>query len=108
MPTEVLPIQTPDVSEETRTPPPYQVVLLDDQDHTYDYVIELLGHVFGYGLQTAFRMAQEVDATGRCSVFKGALEQAEFKRDKIHGYGADWRIERCKGSMSAYLEPLEA
>ncbi len=105
MPTEVLP--KADVSEETRLQPPYHVVLLDDQDHTYDYVIEMLGKIFGHARETAFRMAREVDTAGRCAVFTGSLEEAEFKRDKIHGYGADWRIARCAGSMSATLEPAE-
>ena len=32
-------------------------------------------------------------------------EQAMFARDQIHGYGADWRMENSKGSMSAIIEP---
>ena len=107
MPTKVIPVETPDVSEKVQLHPRYQVVLLDDQDHTYEYVIEMLGAIFGHGVQKAFRMAQEVDATGRCPVFTGTLEEAEFKRDKVHGYGADPRIPRCAGSMSATLEPID-
>lgn len=95
------------VSEETRLQPPYHVVLLDDQDHTYEYVVEMLGAVFGHGRRTAFEMAREVDTRGRAVVFTGPLEQAEFKRDRIHGYGADWRIPRCAGSMSAEIEAAE-
>jgi ATP-dependent Clp protease adaptor protein ClpS len=105
MPTEVLPRE--DVEKVTKLQPPYHVVLLDDQDHTYEYVIEMLGKLFGHGRDKAFQMAQEVDAAGRCNVYTGSLEQAEFKRDQIHGYGADWRIPRCKGSMSAIVEPSE-
>ena len=105
MPTEVLPRE--DVEKVTKLQPPYHVVLLDDQDHTYEYVIEMLGKLFGHGRDKAFQMAQEVDAAGRCNVYTGSLEQAEFKRDQIHGYGADWRISRCKGSMSAIVEPSE-
>jgi len=52
------------------------------------------------------RRALVVDGTGRVIVWTGDLEKAEFKRDQIHAYGADWRIPRCKGSMSAILEPL--
>jgi ATP-dependent Clp protease adaptor protein ClpS len=33
---------------------------------------------------------------------------AEFARDQIHGYGPDWRMPKCKGSMSAILEPAAA
>ena len=105
MPTEVIPHI--DLDQETQLQPPYHVVLLDDQDHTYEYVIEMLGKVFGYGRDKAFQMAQEVDAAGRCNVYTDSLERAEFKRDQIHGYGADPRIPRCVGSMSAIVEPAE-
>jgi ATP-dependent Clp protease adaptor protein ClpS len=30
---------------------------------------------------------------------------AEFARDQIHAYGADPRLPRSKGSMTAVLEP---
>ncbi len=82
-------------------------MLLDDDDHTYDYVIEMLGKVFGHGVQKSMLMAKEVDTSGRVIVDTTSLERAEFKRDQIHAYGADWRIPRCKGSMSASIEPAE-
>jgi ATP-dependent Clp protease adaptor protein ClpS len=107
MPTEVIPHVEVDRAEETRLQPPYHVILLDDDDHTYEYVIEMLGRIFGYAVPKAFEMARTVDTAGRCVVFTGSLEQAEFKRDKIHGYGADPRIPRCQGSMSAVLEKAE-
>lgn len=103
MPTEVIPIEK--LKEKTQLQPPYNVILHDDDDHSYDYVIEMLQKLFGHDLPTAFKMAVEVDSTGRVIVFTGALEKAEFKKDQIHAYGADWRIPRCKGSMSASLEP---
>lgn len=87
--------------------PRYHVVLLDDDDHSYEYVVEMLGKVFGHGPVKAFQMAEEVDTTGRVIVETTTLERAEFKRDQIHTYGADWRIERCKGSMSATIEPAD-
>ncbi len=85
--------------------PPYHVILHDDDDHTYEYVIEMLGKLFGHGLTKAFVMAREVDATGRVIVDTTTKERAELKRDQIHAYGADWRLERCKGSMRATIEP---
>lgn len=97
----------PEVTEETRLQPPYHVVLLDDNDHTYEYVIEMLRRIFGYQHGRAFEMAREVDTSGRCIVYTGSLEQAEFKRDQIHSFGPDRRIPRCAGSMSAELEPAE-
>lgn len=87
--------------------PRYNVVLLDDDDHTYEYVIEMLRKLFGHSHETAFQMACEVDNAGRVIVDTTSKERAELKRDQIHAYGADWRIPRCKGSMSAIIEPAE-
>ena len=86
--------------------PRYHVVLLDDNDHTYDYVIEMLMQLFNHSREQAFLMACEVDAQGRVIVDTTTLERAELKRDQIHGYGADWRIPHCMGSMSACIEPV--
>ena len=81
------------------------VVLLDDDDHTYDYVIEMLCKLFFKTVEEAYRNAVEVDSAGRTIVMTCEKEAAEYARDQIHGYGADWRMPKCKGSMSAVLEP---
>ena len=101
------PVVTEDVKEDVKLQPPYHCILLDDDDHTDEYVIDMLGRIFGYGREKSFGMARQVDSQGQCIVYTGSYEQAEFKRDKIHGFGADWRIPRCAGSMSAILEPSE-
>src|SRR3981189_2515742 len=80
--------------------PLYRVVLLDDDDHTYDYVIEMLQKIFIFTLDEAYRHAEEVDRCGRTILITCELPQAEFARDQIHAYGPDWRLERSKGSMS--------
>jgi ATP-dependent Clp protease adaptor protein ClpS len=85
--------------------PLYHVVLLDDNDHTYDYVIEMLQKLFIFSLQEAFLHAQEVDTCGRTIIITCEKPQAEFAQDQIHAYGADPRLARSKGSMSAILEP---
>ena len=78
---------------------------MDDDDHTYDYVIEMLQKIFIFSSEQALQHAQEVDATGRTVVITCELAEAEFGRDQIHAYGADWRLSRSKGSMSAVIEP---
>ena len=100
-------ITRPVQKEEQKTEglPPYNVVLLDDDDHSYEYVILMLKRIFGHSIEKAYEMAQEVDATGRVIVATTNLEQAELKRDQIHAFGPDPLIPRCKGSMSATIEP---
>jgi ATP-dependent Clp protease adaptor protein ClpS len=94
-----------DAIENPVSVPMYNVVLMDDDDHSYDYVIEMLIQLFNHSNETAYRMACEVDASGRVVVETTYKERAELKRDQIHSYGSDWRIPRCKGSMSAIVEP---
>jgi ATP-dependent Clp protease adaptor protein ClpS len=85
--------------------PLFHVVLLDDNDHTYDYVIEMLQKIFIFTMEQAYRHAEEVDRCGRTILITCELAQAEFARDQIHAYGPDWRLPRSKGSMSAIVEP---
>jgi ATP-dependent Clp protease adaptor protein ClpS len=102
MPTVLPEIET---SQREELTPLYNVVLLDDDEHTYDYVIEMLTKLFLLSKADAFRHAVEVDTMGRTIVLTCELPQAEFARDQIHGYGADWRMAQSKGSMSAIVEP---
>ena len=85
--------------------PPYNVVLLDDDEHSFEYVILMLKTLFGHPPEKGYKMAVEVDATGRVVVATTNLEQAELKRDQIQAFGPDPFIPRCKGSMSATIEP---
>jgi ATP-dependent Clp protease adaptor protein ClpS len=71
-------------------------------------VIFMLKKIFGYSIEKGYKMALEVDATGRVVVATTHLEQAELKRDQIQAFGPDPLIPRCKGSMSATVEPADA
>jgi ATP-dependent Clp protease adaptor protein ClpS len=90
-----------------RRQPRYHVVLVNDDDHTYEYVIEMLAALFNHPLETGFKMAKQVDEEGRSIVLTTSLEHAELKQEQIHAYGPDPRLERCQGSMTAELEPAE-
>src|ERR1041385_9123508 len=94
-----------EVVEHEAIVPLYRVVLLDDNDHTYDYVIEMLQKIFIFTLDQAYRHAEEVDRAGRTVLITCELREAEFARDQIHAYGPDWRLPRSQGSMSAVIEP---
>jgi ATP-dependent Clp protease adaptor protein ClpS len=93
------------VTNQEELVPLYRVVLLDDDDHTYDYVIEMLQKIFIFSMDQAYRHAEEVDTAGRTVLITCELPEAEFARDQIHAYGPDWRLPRSKGSMSAVVEP---
>ena len=94
-----------EILERERLVPLYRVVLLDDNDHTYDYVIEKLQKIFIFTLDQANRHAEEVDRAGRTVLITCELREAEFARDQIQASGPDWRLPRSQGSMSAIVEP---
>jgi ATP-dependent Clp protease adaptor protein ClpS len=97
----------PGTKPQPRTDQPWlwSVVLLDDDDHSYEYVIEMMQTIFASPLPKAFEVAKRVDTAGRAVCLITHKEHAELKRDQILAFGPDKRIARCKGSMSAIIEP---
>jgi len=97
----------PKQKEETKTKrqPPYNVILMNDDDHTVDYVVTLCQKIFGYPVEKGLKIAKEVHEKGRCIIWTGTLELAELKQEQIHAIGPDPQIKRCKGSMTCVLEP---
>lgn len=98
-------VTIPQQAPRKRRQPLYHVVLLDDDDHTYAYVVGMLRKIFGMTAEEAFIKACEVDGTKRVILDTTTLERAELKRDQIQAFGRDWRVPRCCGSMSAIIEP---
>ncbi len=99
------PVVIEDEKTERRFAPQYHVILHDDDEHSYDYVILMLQKLFGKSLQDAGAHAVEVDTTGVTVVDTTTLERAELKRDQIRSYGADPLITASGGSMHASIEP---
>ncbi len=85
----------------------YHVILLDDNDHTVPYVVEMLMKIFGFSEEKAYFHTVEVDTKGNTRLITCGLPEAERKRDQIHAYGRDYRLPRCLGSMAALIEPAE-
>src|ERR1044071_7395743 len=96
----------PETEDETsdQLQPLYHVILLNDDDHTYDYVIEMLEKIFGFSESKALSHAVEVDTKGMTILLTCELEKAEHKRDLIHSYGPDWRLARSLGSEAAVVD----
>jgi len=105
--TTTLPEEKVDEEVKTRRQPPYHVILLNDDDHSFEYVIYMMKQLFGHPQERGFQIAKTVDTKGRAIVCTTSLERAELKRDQIHAFGPDPLIPRCKGSMSAEIEPAE-
>src|SRR6056297_2369397 len=89
-----------------RKQPRYNVVLWDDSDHSYEYVVLMMKRLFHHPIETGYQIAKQVDNGGRAICLTTTMEHAELKRDQIHAFGKDELIARCKGSMTATIEPV--
>jgi ATP-dependent Clp protease adaptor protein ClpS len=97
----------PEVTNEpqTRRLPPYNVVILNDEEHTFPYVIELLTKLFRHSLPRAEELTVRIDKTGRAVVYTTHKELAELKRDQVLAYGPDPLCEGSRGPLRCYVEP---
>ncbi len=93
--------------EETKTKrqPPYNVVIVNDEEHTFEYVIELLTKIFRHPLKMAETLTWRIHKTGRSVVFTTHKELAELKREQVVSYGPDHRLKASKGPLRCYIEP---
>jgi Zn-dependent protease/ATP-dependent Clp protease adapter protein ClpS len=94
-------------AEDGGEPADTNIVLLNDPDHTYEYVIRVLEDVFGYSAAHAALLARKTDIEGRVIVASTSRQRAEVLRDRILAYGPDPLLRRSKTSLRAILEPVE-
>jgi ATP-dependent Clp protease adaptor protein ClpS len=69
--------------------PPWHVILLDDDLHTFAYVIDMLHAIFGHSQELGKRMAEEVNEKGRVIVATVHKELAELRQQQIEEFGPD-------------------
>ncbi|GAC1309112.1 MAG: ATP-dependent Clp protease adaptor ClpS [Isosphaeraceae bacterium] len=109
-PPVVRPKQKPktDTTTSTRKQPPYHVIILNDEEHTFEYVIDLLRQLFAHPQEAAEILTWRIHNTGRAVVYTCHKEKAEFKRDQVLAGGADPRMKNSKGPLQCYIEPAES
>jgi ATP-dependent Clp protease adaptor protein ClpS len=94
-------------NEQSKLQPRFNVILWDDQEHTFPYVIRMMQTLFRKSEEEAKQIADQVNTTGRAICMTTSKEVAELKRDQIHAFGSDPLASRGKnaGSMWASIEP---
>ena len=97
----------PESGTKTKRQPPYHVIFVNDEEHTFDYVIELLTKLFRHPLPTAEALTWKIHLSGKAIVYTTHREKAEFKQAQIEGYGPDPRMSVSKSSLKSYVEPAE-
>lgn len=93
--------------ERVDQPRQWNVILLNDEEHTYEYVIRMMQVIFGHSPERAYQIARTVDTQDRAVCFTAHKELAELKRDQIHAFGRDPLMRESKGSMTSVIEPAD-
>ncbi len=105
MPTPVL---EPEATSRPRLLPPYNVILMNDDDHSMDFVVDVLRKVFGYPLERSFELMLTAHETGCAVVWTGPKEVAELKAEQISTFHeTSQRTGKDLGPLSVRIEPAE-
>lgn len=84
---------------------PWNVILMDDDFHTFGYVISMLQEVFKHDEKHAIQIAKHLHQDGRAICFTTHRELAELKQEQITSFGRDAVVASCRGSMTSVIEP---
>jgi ATP-dependent Clp protease adaptor protein ClpS len=83
------------------------VIVLNDDYHTFEYVVECFTNVFGYSQEKSFLLAKEIHVRGRGIVWSGGKEVAELKKEQMESMGPDlYAVRRVDWPLRVELEPL--
>ena len=87
--------------------PRYNVILWNDDDHTFAYVMTMLLELFGHPLEKGFQLAEEVDNSrpGHRADHDQGTRRTEARPDSCLRQGQ--LIKDCLGSMWCSIEPVE-
>lgn len=94
--------------QKVRRLPPFNVVLLNDEDHTAEFVVDVLQKVLRCNQQKAIVLMSEAHYTGRSIVWTGPKEVAELKVEQIQSFHEIKPDGTKLGPVGVDLEPAPA
>ena len=106
MPTEHV---TPEVAEPSVVPDyakRWQVLLHNDDVHTFEFVIMLLIEIFGHSLERAVELTYAIHQEGRASVATCGKERAELYLEQVASKH-EYRDSGSIGPLAASIEPID-
>jgi len=105
---DVMMTTQPQTVEETRTRriPPYNVILLNDEHHSMEFVVGVLCSVLGCSVERAFQLMMEAHESGRAVIWTGTKEVAELKLEQIQTHHETRERDGAKlGPLGCDIEP---
>jgi ATP-dependent Clp protease adaptor protein ClpS len=70
----------------TRRVPPCNVILENDDHHSFEFVVEVLCKALGYLKERSLQLTLQAHTSGRAVVWTGPKEVAELKADQIRSF----------------------
>ena len=95
----------PASSATTRTIPLYHLILENDDDHSFEFVVEVLRQALGYNEQKAVNLTNEAHTKGRAVVWTGTKEVAELKLEQMQTYHEIRADGKKLGPLGVTIEP---
>jgi ATP-dependent Clp protease adaptor protein ClpS len=91
--------------ERTRRIPPYNVILENDELHSFEFVVETLRKALCCTEQRAIQFTSEAHTSGRAIVWTGPKEVAELKAEQIQSFHEIRGDGRKLGPLGVVIEP---
>src|SRR5436309_3921092 len=102
-------VKTDPKVEETTRPrllPPYNLILENDDHHSFEFVVGVLRKALGYEIERAYQYTKEAHETGQAIVWTGPKEVAELKLEQIQTFHEVRESDGAKlGPLSCRIEP---
>ena len=95
----------PKETTKTRRVPPYNVILLNDDHHSMEFVVEVLSKALGYAVERSFQLMMQAHSSGRAVVWTGPKEVAELKAEQIRTFHERRPDGRELGPLGCEIEP---
>jgi len=97
----------PKSREQTRTRrlPPFNVILENDDYHSFEFVVDVLRKVLGCSEERAFLLTHEAHTSGRAIIWTGAKEVAELKFEQVRSFHETRTDGRKFGPLGCTIEP---
>jgi ATP-dependent Clp protease adaptor protein ClpS len=102
------PTLEPEVASRPRLLPPYNVILENDDDHSMEFVVDVLRKVFGFELPKSVQLMLTAHETGCAVVWTGPKEVAELKAEQMSTFHETReRDKKDLGPLGVRIEPAE-
>jgi ATP-dependent Clp protease adaptor protein ClpS len=96
----------PEHATRTRLLPPYNVILENDDFHSFEFVVMVLCKALGYSLERSHQLTEEAHFTGQAVVWTGPKEVAELKAEQVCSFHEVRQSDGAKlGPLGCRIEP---